>query len=133
MNDGVEVMVLDDESIVCERLRGPLVEKGFAVETFTDSETALARLAVKRFDVVITDLKMKGPTGLDLLHHLREHAPSTQVIIITGYATIESAHEAEWGGVFGFVTKPFSLKELVAMVAKAARKAGRSRTPGNVS
>ena len=126
MSNHAEVMVLDDESIVCERLQGPLTEKGFSVEVFTDSQAALDRLAAKRFDVVVTDLKMKGVTGLDLLHSLRETSPSTEVIIITGYATIESSHEAEWGGVFGFVTKPFKTKELVAMVAKAARKAIRA-------
>ncbi len=125
MSSNVEVMVLDDESIVCERLSGPLTEKGYSVETFTDSQNAIERLASKRFDVVVTDLKMKGATGLDLLHHLREHAPSTQVIIITGYASFEGALEAEYGGAFGFVTKPFKLKELVAMVGKAARKAAR--------
>jgi DNA-binding NtrC family response regulator len=127
MSNDADVMVLDDESMVCERLREPLAEKGFNVETFTDSQSALERLAAKHFDVVVTDLKMKGPTGLDLLHHLRTEAPTTQVIIITGYATIESAREAEYGGVYGFVTKPFKIKELVAMVAKAARKAVRAR------
>ncbi len=125
MSNPAEVMVLDDEKIVCERLRESLTQKGFAVETYTDSRRALDRLATKRFDVVVTDLKMKGPTGLDMLHTLRETAPSTQVIIITGHATIESAHEAEWGGVFDFVTKPFKAKDLVSMVAKAARKAER--------
>jgi len=126
MTNSAEVMVLDDERIVCERLRESLSKKGFAVETFTDSRQALDRLEAKRFDVVVTDLKMKGPTGLDMLHTLRETAPSTQVIIITGHATIESAHEAEWGGVFDFITKPFKAKELVSMVAKAARKAERA-------
>lgn len=122
-----EVMVLDDESVVCDRLRGPLSEKGFKVETFTDSRSALERLADKRFDVVVTDLKMKGPTGLDVLRYLRDNAPSTEVIIITGYATIEAAREAEWGGVAQFVTKPFQLKELVTMVGKAARRAEKAQ------
>ncbi len=126
MGNQAKVMVLDDESIVCENLRGPLSDKGFEVETFTDSRTALDRLEETHFDVVVTDLKMKGPTGLDLLHALRDRSPSTEVIIITGYASIESATEAEWGGVFGFVTKPFKIKEIVSMVGKAAKKAARA-------
>jgi DNA-binding NtrC family response regulator len=132
MSQGVEVMVLDDESMVCERLRGPLTEKGYSVETFTDSADALGRLLTKHFDVVVTDLKMKGATGLDLLRHLRENAPQTQVIIITGYPTIENAREAEFGGVFGLVTKPFKIKELVSLVAKAARAAAHARTAERV-
>ncbi len=127
MSHRSEVMVLDDEKIVCDRIRGPLVEKGYSVETFTDSRSAAERLSVKHFDVVVTDLKMKGPTGLDLLHELRESSPSTQVIIITGYASIDSVHEAEWGGAYEFLTKPFKLKDLVASVGKASRKAARAR------
>jgi len=128
MSRVVEVMVLDDESMVCERLQGPLAEKGYSVETFTDSQSALERLATKRFDVVVTDLKMKGASGLDLMRHLGENSPSTQVIMITGYATIESAREAELRGVYNFVTKPFKIKDLVKMVDKAARKAVRAQS-----
>jgi len=127
MKREIEVMVLDDESMVCERLSGPLNDEGYSVETFTDSQSALERLASKKFDVVVTDLKMKGPSGLDLMRHLHENEPSTQVIMITGYATIESAREAELRGVYDFVTKPFKIKDLVKMVGKAARKAARAR------
>jgi DNA-binding NtrC family response regulator len=122
-----DVLVLDDEAIVCERLQKHLEKHGFAVEAFTSSERAVERLAEKSFDVVVTDLKMPGPTGLDVLHHLRDHAPGTQVVIITGFATIEAAREAEWGGVFEFVTKPFDLETIAEVVGKAARRAGRRR------
>jgi len=128
MSRSGEVMVLDDESMVCEHLQGPLTDKGYNVETFTDSQQALERLDAKRFDVVVTDLKMKPPTGLDLLRTIRTQSPSTQVIIITGYASIESAHEAESGDVFAFVNKPFKIKELVSLVGKASRKAARERS-----
>jgi DNA-binding NtrC family response regulator len=127
MANGAEVLVLDDEAIVCERLQRHLEKNGFSVETFTASEQAIERLAAKRFDVVVTDLKMPGPTGLDVLHFLRDNAPGTQVVIITGFATIEAAREAEWGGVYEFVTKPFDLETIVDVVGKAARRAGRRR------
>ena len=58
-------MVLDDETTVVERLKEFLEDKGMSVETFTDSSQAVARLADKQFDVVVTDLMMKGPTGLE--------------------------------------------------------------------
>ena len=62
-----EVMVVDDEAIVCERLREHLAKDGIEAETFTDSKSAIERMGEKSFDVVITDLKMKAPDGLDLL------------------------------------------------------------------
>ena len=70
---------------------------------------------------------MKGPTGLDVLHFVRNQSQGTQVIIITGYASIDSAREAEYGGVYDFITKPFQLGVLGAMVRKAAKKARRMK------
>jgi pyruvate,water dikinase len=122
-----EVLVLDDEAVVCERLKEHLENSGMRVETFTESFKALERLNEKRFDVVITDLKMEGPTGLDVLHAVRRHTPSTQVIIITGYATMEAAREAEFTGVYDFVTKPFRMSAIGAMAKKAASKARRQQ------
>ncbi len=125
MSTAYEVLVLDDESIVCERLSDYLGKNGFSVETFTESPKALARLAEKEFDVVITDLKMKGPNGLEVMHFVRNRAPRTQGIIITGYASMESAREAEFSGVFDFINKPFQMESLGALVKKAAKKAGK--------
>jgi len=125
MERNARVMVIDDEEIVCRRLRERLEREGLEVETFTESARAVDRLAEASFEVVVTDLKMKAPDGLDVLHHVRRTSPSTQVIIVTGYATIESSREAEYGGVYGFVSKPFRLDEVASMVKKAAKKAGR--------
>ena len=125
MGQKTEVMVLDDEPTVGERLKDYLEKKGMVVETFTDSQSALERLAEKRFDVVITDLKMTGPTGLDVLVFVKnEHLP-TQVIIITGYATMEAARGAEIVGAMDFITKPFQMKDMHKLVLKAAKKARR--------
>ena len=125
MSRSGEVMVLDDESMVCEHLQGPLTEKGYNVETFTDSQQALERLDAKRFDVVVTDLKMKGPTGLDVLVAVKERKLPTEVIIITGYATLEAVRGAEMVGVYEFLPKPFKMAELGSLIKKAAKKARR--------
>ncbi len=125
MDRNGQVMVIDDEEIVCNRLRDHLKKQGLDVETYTESEKAVARLTEKSFDVVVTDLKMKAPDGLDVLHHVRRTSPATQVIIVTGYATIESEREAEYSGVYGFVSKPFRLEAVGSMVKKAAKKAER--------
>ncbi len=120
-----DVLIIDDEEIVCERLREHLEKEGLAVESFTQSDKGLARAAEKSFDVVVTDLKMKAPDGLDVLHELRTTSPGTQVIIITGYGSIESFNEAQFGGAFEFVPKPFKLEQLAALVKKAGKRAAR--------
>ena len=115
------VMVLDDEPIVGDRLKPVLEREGFEVEVFTESDKALERLKERSFHVLVTDMKMKGPSGMDLLRFIKEKAPSTQVIVITGYATIETSHEAQALGAFQFIAKPFKMKELAKLVSKAAR------------
>lgn len=123
MRTPYQALVLDDEEVVCERLKSHLEKKGFEVETFTRSQTAIDRMADKVFDVVITDMKMEGPTGLDVLHFVRREAPGTQVIVITGYGSIETIREAEYGGAFEFITKPFTSKAIEALALKAAKRA----------
>jgi CheY-like chemotaxis protein len=127
MGSAADVLVLDDEPVVGERLKDHLEKSGYQVEVFTDSQQAIDRLAHKRFDVVITDLKMEGPNGLDVLQFVRGESYGTQVIIITGYGSMESAREAEYSGVFEFVNKPFSLDAIEAATKKAARKSRKLR------
>jgi DNA-binding NtrC family response regulator len=127
VSTSTEVLVLDDETIVCERIKEHLGKKGFLVETFTESPKAIERLAAKTFDVVVTDLKMAGPTGLDVLRLVKKQSPATQVIIITGFGSIETANEAEIVGAFDFICKPFQLEDIHTLVKKAARKAKRLR------
>jgi DNA-binding NtrC family response regulator len=121
MKKDVAVMVLDDEPIVGERLQPVLENEGFQVEVFTDSRQALNRLEEKEFQVLVTDLKMSGPSGIDVLRYLKDRKRDTEAIVITGYATIESAREAEYLNA-QFVTKPFKLEHIVKLVDKAARK-----------
>jgi DNA-binding NtrC family response regulator len=125
MQSDVEVMVLDDEPTVGERLKDFLEKEGMKVETFTDSQTAVARLAEKRFHVVVTDLKMKGPTGLDVLVTVKSRNLSTEVIIITGYPAFEDKRASECVGAYAFVDKPFHLDQLHDLIKKAARKASK--------
>jgi DNA-binding NtrC family response regulator len=121
MKKDVAVMVLDDEPIVGERLQPVLERAGYQVEVFTDSREALNRLAEKSFQILVTDLKMAGPSGIDVLRYLKDQQRDTEAIVITGYATIESAREAEYLNA-QFVTKPFKLEQLAKLVDKAARK-----------
>jgi two-component system C4-dicarboxylate transport response regulator DctD len=127
--EDTQVMIVDDEEIVCDRLQNHLQKNGFQVETFTDSKKALAALEEKHYHVVVTDLKMAGASGLDVLHNVRDRGYPTQVIIITGYASSEAAREAEAVGAFDFLCKPFELKDLTKLVRSAAKRARRGVGP----
>ena len=107
-----KILILDDEPIVCERLKPALEKSGFEVETYTDSQKAIDRLVEKKFDVLVTDLKMQGPDGIDVLRFAREQAPATKVIIITGFATVDTAREAMRSGAVEFIPKPFKITQL---------------------
>jgi len=117
-NDKPRILILDDEPIVGDRLKPALEKCGYDVETQTDSQAAIDQLARERYDVLITDLKMNGPSGLDVLRFVKEQAPSTRVIVITGYATAEQAKESIKGGAVDFIAKPFRISQLRELVAR---------------
>jgi len=110
------VIVVDDEEIVCQRLQPPLERLGLEVETFTDSKAAAKRLGCRRFDVLITDLKMAKPDGLELLRMVRSSSPDTHVIVISAYATVDAAREVMKGGAVDFIPKPFKISQIRALI-----------------
>jgi len=122
--DKLSVMILDDEPIVGKRLSPPLIKAGFDVEFLEDPTKALARLNEKEFDIVVTDLRMEGVDGIQILEYVMEKCKNTRVILITGYATVEVAREALVKGAFDFIAKPFKPKDLRAVISKAALSLG---------
>lgn len=112
------ILILDDEPIVCKRLKPAFQKAGYEVETFTDSVQAMARVAETRFDAVITDLKMEGVDGMHFLARVKEVSPSTGVVVITGFATLETAKESFRKGAFDFVAKPFKLSDILDTVRR---------------
>jgi DNA-binding NtrC family response regulator len=122
MNPSFRVLVVDDEEIVCERLSSELERAGYEVEAFKDSSEALQRLSVQRFDLVVTDIKMRGPSGMDLLKFVNENYPSTKVIVITGFATVDTARQALRGGAVDFIPKPFKMSELRELISRVLKK-----------
>ena len=101
----MEICIIDDEVVVCKRLQQYLAKAGYAVETFVDSRSALARIDEKQFDVIVTDIRMDNIDGLEVLEHVVAKGQDTKVIMITGYATIEIAREAEAKGAFDFISQ----------------------------
>ena len=108
------ILILDDEPIVCKRLKPTFQKMGYEVETYTDSTSAL--------NIVITDLKMEGADGLQVLIGAKESSADTHIIIITGFATLETAKESYRKGAFDFVAKPFKLGDIVDCVKRIEEK-----------
>jgi DNA-binding NtrC family response regulator len=123
----LEILVLDDEKIVCTRLRPALEKEGYRVETFIDSLQAKQRLEEHRFDIVVTDLRMADIDGLELFRFINEKWPGTKVIIISGFATVELTREALQAGVSEIVSKPFKISQLKDIIDKVSSEIRRSR------
>jgi len=118
------VMVVDDEPIVGKRLKPVLIMSGYEVEVFGDPVKAINRFDQKKFDIVVTDLRMENLNGIQILEHVTAKSAQTKVILITGYATVENAREALVKGAFDFIAKPFKLSDLCAVIDKAALSLG---------
>jgi len=121
------LLVVDDEPIVGKRLHQVFTKIGFEIETYTDSASALAAIAERDFAVVVTDLKMEGIDGIEVLKRVRRRNPATQVIIITGYASPDTAELAQQEGVFAFLSKPFRLDELKQVIFRAIETQGQGK------
>lgn len=114
-----KVLVVDDDLEMCGLLSDVLKGEGFSAITTHDSLEASKILKKEEFDIIITDLKMKGLKGLDLLEETKQISPLTPVVIITAFGTIESAIQAMKMGAYDYITKPFQMDELILTVRKA--------------
>lgn len=122
ITEQTSILILDDEPIVSKRLKPSFEKKGYEVEAFTRSADALQRIGERPFNIVVTDLKMEGVDGMQFLTEVKEKYPETEVIVITGFATMATAKESFNKGVFDFLAKPFKLGEIAEVIAKAEKK-----------
>jgi DNA-binding NtrC family response regulator len=122
MKKKTTICILDDEPIVGDRLKPELEDDGYEVEVFTDSLRAMSRVEETCFDIFITDLKMQGADGMAFLEKVKTSCPDSPVIMITGYATIETARESFVRGAYDFIAKPFRIGEIREVVKKAQRR-----------
>jgi DNA-binding NtrC family response regulator len=118
MRTSKRILVLDDEPIVGDRMKPALEKLGFEVEAFTESQAAVQRIVEADFDVLVTDLKMQKPDGLEVMDFVKRHSPSTKVVIITGFATVDTAVETMKGGAVDFIAKPFKIRDLCDLIVK---------------
>ena len=130
MTERLKLLLLDDEPIVGKTLKPALSKIGCEVEVFEKPGEALKRIDEQEFDIVVTDIRMEGVDGIQVLEHVRKKSTRTKVIMITGYAMMATAREAMEKGAFDFIAKPFEPDELRAVVARAAEALGHTiKTP----
>jgi two-component system, NtrC family, response regulator AtoC len=115
----VKILVVDDESYMREIVREALVSEGFIVDEAADGQAALALVRQCPYDVVITDLRLPGVAGEEILKETLAIFPETIVIIMTGFGNIQTAVDAIRRGAYDYLPKPFQLDEMVMRVEKA--------------
>ena len=113
-----KILVVDDEENVCHSIRKVLSRKGYSVFQALNVEDAVNQIKDSSFDLVITDLMIPGTSGMELLQIIRDHYPELDVIMITGYASIESAVKATKLGASAYLPKPFTPDELTDVTQK---------------
>lgn len=116
------VAVIDDEPIACREIGRGLAKDHYTIETFGDGKSALKKMSADPFDLVICDMKLPEMSGLEVLKEIKARYPMTEVIVFTGYGSVNTAVEAIQAGAFHFLTKPVKTNELRSLAARALEK-----------
>jgi len=119
MNNAAKILLIEDDAGIVMTLRRLLREEGYEVVVETRGDTGLGRARHEEFDVVVTDMKLPGLNGLDLVRELHTLKPRLPIILMTAHGTTETAIEAIKSGAYDYLLKPFDMPELLALVAKA--------------
>jgi response regulator RpfG family c-di-GMP phosphodiesterase len=120
--DSATILVVDDEHLIREMLADFLAMEGFTVRTAKDGQSALDELSRRRFDLVLSDLKMPNMGGIELLQSIAEYAPNVITIIMTGFGTVETAIDAMKRGAYDYIMKPFKMEEVVHTVRRGLER-----------
>ncbi len=118
MNDDMTILVVDDEEEICSLLRDVLAVEGYRVEVCKDARRALGRIKSFEFDGVITDLKMPNVDGLQVARAAKTRCPDTATIVVTAYASVQTAIGALRTGVDDYICKPFDIDHIVDVVRR---------------
>ena len=125
MSAARKVLVVDDDPVVGQSFKRVLSGKGYAVITAVDGYEAMAKLKAENYDLVFTDLRMPGMTGLEVAQRIKANQPWTPVVIVTGYGSRTSEERARAAGVADFLHKPLSPE----MIEDSAERALREGAP----
>lgn len=118
MEPTARILVVDDEQIVRESLQGWLEEEGYQVDTADSADTALAMIGRQEYEIAFLDIKMPGIDGIELLQRLKDRFPTIDVVMMTAYASVDSAVEAMKIGAYDYLTKPFDPDYVSMLVRK---------------
>lgn len=119
MAEGKRIMLIDNEEGLCRMMEAVLLDSGYAVKAYTRSFQAVEEFAAGNWDLVVTDIKMPGMDGLEVLQKVKVMDPTIPVIMITAYATVEMSIQALRKGAYDMLTKPFEPEELLYRVKNA--------------
>ncbi|MFQ5843220.1 MAG: sigma-54-dependent transcriptional regulator, partial [Thermodesulfobacteriota bacterium] len=122
MEPKISILLVDDDDTFREVLTGELASMGYGVVSASSGEEAKERLEREDFDVALMDIRMPGMGGIQALRMIKESSPGTEVIMLTGHATIDNAVESMKLGAFDYLTKPCTLDNLEAVVRKALER-----------
>jgi two-component system, NtrC family, nitrogen regulation response regulator GlnG len=123
MNHQQEVWIVDDDHAIRWVLERALAQADIKTQSFDAADKVIAKLRSSEPDAIITDIRMPGTDGLQLLEHVNELYPDLPVIIMTAYADLDRAVAAFQGGAFEYLPKPFDVDDAVAIVRRAAKNA----------
>jgi len=115
--------VVDDDEIVREVIKSLLTKERYSVVTARDGIEAINILRVEDMHLLITDLRMPGADGIEVLKYAVRNNPDTAVVILTAFATLDTTLEAVKEGAYDYLTKPFKVQELIALTEKAYKQA----------
>ena len=124
-----KVLIVDDEQIVRRNLKRILNDEGYSVNTAKDGHNALELMDSDRYDLVVTDMKMPRMSGIEVLRKVKDSFPGVNVMIVTGYATVDTALEAMKSGACDYIEKPVSTEQFAQAVGRVFEKAGASDLP----
>jgi len=121
-NKEVRILVVDDEPMMADSLRQNFMEEGYSVDTAATGAAAIELFDQGGHHLAICDLQLPDMDGLEVMRHMKDARPTTEVIVVTGYGTVQKAVEATKAGAFYFVEKPFDFEELQPLVEKALER-----------
>jgi len=115
-----KVLLIDDEQEFVSALKERFALRGLTVEIALNGEEGLSRIKTQSFDVVLLDMRMPGMNCQDIMRHIKEISPRTQIIIMTGYGSVQEGALDEYADAYTFLEKPIKISELMELIQQAA-------------
>jgi DNA-binding NtrC family response regulator len=121
-NKDIRILIVDDELIVRQSLQSWFQEEGYSVDAVESGKEALEKLTQSQWDIFLLDIKMPGMDGLELQQKIKEIHPSATIVIMTAYASVETAVEAMKQGAYDYIVKPFDPDDLEHLIRNATER-----------